>query len=200
MCDPEPTDALSQIEDDSKRAIFSACWNWCERMLGSFSPRPWWRWRCGWFLCFTFPRSWTIRGSMPISPKTGCSMASTALPDSGHVMPTFSRLPGYPGFLAAVFAIFGWSNFRAVLLIQVLFDLGTCFLIADLARRFALRARSEGSVPARRALSVPGELLRPQLSPRHWKSSSQRLTLDLALRGIDAFLRDLESQLQRRYR
>jgi 4-amino-4-deoxy-L-arabinose transferase-like glycosyltransferase len=55
--------------------------------------------------------------------------------DSGQVMPTLSRLPGYPAFLAAIFAIFGWSNFRAVLLIQVLFDLGTCFLVADLARR-----------------------------------------------------------------
>ena len=55
--------------------------------------------------------------------------------NSGQVVPTLSRLPGYPAFLAAVFAVFGWSNFRAVLLIQVLFDLGTCFLIADLARR-----------------------------------------------------------------
>jgi 4-amino-4-deoxy-L-arabinose transferase-like glycosyltransferase len=55
--------------------------------------------------------------------------------DSGQVVPTFSRLPGYPAFLAAIFSVFGWSNFRAVLLIQVLFDLGTCFLIADLARR-----------------------------------------------------------------
>jgi len=55
--------------------------------------------------------------------------------NSGQVMPTFSRLPGYPAFLAAVFAVFGGNNFRAVLLIQVLFDLGTCFLIADLARR-----------------------------------------------------------------
>jgi 4-amino-4-deoxy-L-arabinose transferase-like glycosyltransferase len=55
--------------------------------------------------------------------------------NSGEVMPTFSRLPGYPGFLAAVFAIFGSNNFRAVLLIQVLFDLGTCFIIADIARR-----------------------------------------------------------------
>jgi 4-amino-4-deoxy-L-arabinose transferase-like glycosyltransferase len=55
--------------------------------------------------------------------------------DSGHVVPTLSRLPGYPAFLAAVFAIFGWSNFRAVLLVQVLFDIGTCVLIADLARR-----------------------------------------------------------------
>ncbi len=55
--------------------------------------------------------------------------------NSGHVVPTLSRLPGYPAFLAAVFAVFGWSNFRAVLLIQILFDLGSCFLVADLARR-----------------------------------------------------------------
>jgi len=61
--------------------------------------------------------------------------------NSGEVVPTLSRLPGYPAFLAAVFAIFGWSNFRAVLLIQVLFDLGTGLLIADLARRmFSARA------------------------------------------------------------
>jgi len=55
--------------------------------------------------------------------------------DSGQVVPTLSRLPGYPAFLAAIFAIFGMDNFRAVLLVQVLFDLGTCFLIADMARR-----------------------------------------------------------------
>jgi 4-amino-4-deoxy-L-arabinose transferase-like glycosyltransferase len=55
--------------------------------------------------------------------------------DSSHVVPTLSRLPGYPAFLAAVFAIFGVDNFRAVLLIQVLFDIGTCFLVAQLARR-----------------------------------------------------------------
>ncbi|HVI07350.1 MAG TPA: glycosyltransferase family 39 protein [Candidatus Binatia bacterium] len=61
--------------------------------------------------------------------------------DSGQIMPTLSRLPGYPGFLAAVFAVFGANNFRAVLLLQVLFDLGTCLLIADLARRmFSERA------------------------------------------------------------
>jgi 4-amino-4-deoxy-L-arabinose transferase-like glycosyltransferase len=55
--------------------------------------------------------------------------------NSGVIMPTLSRLPGYPAFLAAIFAIFGMGNFRAVLLVQVLFDLVTCFLISDLARR-----------------------------------------------------------------
>jgi 4-amino-4-deoxy-L-arabinose transferase-like glycosyltransferase len=55
--------------------------------------------------------------------------------NSGQVMPTLSRLPGYPAFLAAIFALFGWSNFRAVLLIQVAFDLGTCLIVADIARR-----------------------------------------------------------------
>ena len=61
--------------------------------------------------------------------------------DSGKIVPTLSRLPGYPAFLAAIFAIFGIDNFRAVLLVQVLFDLGTCFLIADVARRL-LSARA----------------------------------------------------------
>lgn len=61
--------------------------------------------------------------------------------NSGALVPTLSRLPGYPAFLAAIFAVFGSDNFRAVLLLQVLVDLGTCFLIADIARRlFSERA------------------------------------------------------------
>ncbi len=61
--------------------------------------------------------------------------------NSGAIMPTLSRLPGYPAFLAAIFALFGVGNFRAVLLVQTLFDLATCFLVADLARRmFSWRA------------------------------------------------------------
>jgi len=58
-----------------------------------------------------------------------------AITNSGAIMPTLSRLPGYPAFLAAIFWIFGNDNFRAVLLVQVLFDLATCFLIADMALR-----------------------------------------------------------------
>jgi 4-amino-4-deoxy-L-arabinose transferase-like glycosyltransferase len=64
---------------------------------------------------------------------------------SGHVVPTFSRLPGYPGFLAVIFAIFGSNNFRAVLLIQTLFDLGTCFIVADLARRMLSERASKAA-------------------------------------------------------
>lgn len=61
--------------------------------------------------------------------------------NSGAIVPTLSRLPGYPAFLAMIFALFGVGNFRAVLLVQSLFDLATCFLIADLARRlFSERA------------------------------------------------------------
>ena len=62
--------------------------------------------------------------------------------NSGVIMPTLSRLPGYPAFLAVIFALFGIENFRAVLLVQVLFDLGTCFLIADLARRLLCSERA----------------------------------------------------------
>lgn len=55
--------------------------------------------------------------------------------NSGAIMPTLSRLPGYPAFLAAIFRVFGCDNFRAVLLVQVLFDVSTCFLVADIALR-----------------------------------------------------------------
>jgi 4-amino-4-deoxy-L-arabinose transferase-like glycosyltransferase len=57
------------------------------------------------------------------------------------ISPTYIRLPGYPAFLAAIFAIFGMEHYRAVLVVQMFVDIGTCFLIADLARRLiSLRA------------------------------------------------------------
>ncbi len=55
----------------------------------------------------------------------------------GSIIPTYVRLPGYPAFLAALFAIFGDNNFRAVLLFQIAVDLGACFILADLAGRLA---------------------------------------------------------------
>jgi len=51
------------------------------------------------------------------------------------VHPTLIRLPGYPAFLAACFLLFGKEHYHAVLLVQIVVDVITCFLIADLARR-----------------------------------------------------------------
>jgi 4-amino-4-deoxy-L-arabinose transferase-like glycosyltransferase len=56
-------------------------------------------------------------------------------PPQTQVAPSDARLPGYPAFLAAIFWLFGIGNFRAALLAQILFDLGACFIVADLARR-----------------------------------------------------------------
>jgi hypothetical protein len=51
------------------------------------------------------------------------------------IAPTLVRLPGYPGFLALCFAVFGKQNYLAVLYLQVVIDLATCLLIADFVRR-----------------------------------------------------------------
>ena len=49
--------------------------------------------------------------------------------------PTLSRLPGYPVFLALTFLLGGEDNFRPAMLLQLGFDLLTCLLVADVARR-----------------------------------------------------------------
>src|SRR5215475_1715560 len=51
------------------------------------------------------------------------------------ISPTYIRLPGYPAFLALIFALFGDDHYRAVLGVQIFVDLLTCFVCADLARR-----------------------------------------------------------------
>jgi len=65
--------------------------------------------------------------------------------NSGVITPTLSRLPGYPAFLAFIFSLFGPDNFRAVLVVQSLFDLGTCFLVADMARRLYSRRSAKAA-------------------------------------------------------
>jgi 4-amino-4-deoxy-L-arabinose transferase-like glycosyltransferase len=57
------------------------------------------------------------------------------LTDNGVIIPTLTRLPGYPAFLAVVFAIFGADHYRAVFVIQIFVDMATCLVIADIARR-----------------------------------------------------------------
>jgi len=49
--------------------------------------------------------------------------------------PTLIRLPGYPFFLAFTFLIFGQDRYFGAMLFQLVFDVLTCFLVADIARR-----------------------------------------------------------------
>jgi 4-amino-4-deoxy-L-arabinose transferase-like glycosyltransferase len=54
----------------------------------------------------------------------------------GQLAPVDMRVPGYPAFLAAVFAVAGQST-RTAMLAQVVVDLATCFVIALIAARLA---------------------------------------------------------------
>jgi hypothetical protein len=54
----------------------------------------------------------------------------------GQLTAVDMRVPGYPAFLAAVFAVAGRSP-RAAMLAQVVVDLATCFVIALIAARLA---------------------------------------------------------------
>src|SRR5690349_13909408 len=53
----------------------------------------------------------------------------------GQPEATLIRLPGYPAFLAVCFTLFGREHYNAVRFVQLLMDLVSCVLIADLARR-----------------------------------------------------------------
>ena len=57
------------------------------------------------------------------------------LSGAGEISPTYIRLPGYPAFLAFIFAVFGVDHYRAVLFVQMFVDLGTCFLCAAIGLR-----------------------------------------------------------------
>jgi 4-amino-4-deoxy-L-arabinose transferase-like glycosyltransferase len=69
-------------------------------------------------------------------------------PVNGQLTPVDMRVPGYPAFLAAVFAFAGNSP-RAVMLAQAILDLATCFLIALIASRLAPKT-------ARRRVALAG--------------------------------------------
>ncbi|MBI2683351.1 MAG: glycosyltransferase family 39 protein [Acidobacteriales bacterium] len=70
------------------------------------------------------------------------------LTERGVPVPTYIRLPGYPAFLAAVFAIRGPGSFLAVFVIQLIADVGTCFAVAGTAEELAGGARNSKAAPA----------------------------------------------------
>ncbi len=53
----------------------------------------------------------------------------------GAPRPTLIRVPGYPLFLAACFLVFGVGKYQAVLWVQLVVDLLSCAMMAELARR-----------------------------------------------------------------
>ena len=57
---------------------------------------------------------------------------------NGRMTPVDMRVPGYPAFLAAVFAFAGQSS-RAVMVTQAVLDVATCFVVALIAARLAPR-------------------------------------------------------------
>ena len=82
-------------------------------------------------------------------------------PVNGQLTPVDMRVPGYPAFLAAIFAFAGKSP-RAVMLAQCVVDVAGCFLIALIAERLAApesrrRAFHRGAV-AGGVVSLYGEL------------------------------------------
>lgn len=101
-----------------------------------------------------------------------------------EISPTYIRLPGYPAFLAAVFAVFGMEHYRAALVLQMFVDIGTCFLVADVARRLV-------SPRAARAAFLLGALC-PFLAnysaaalTETWEIFFTVLALDFAVVGLD---------------
>jgi hypothetical protein len=82
------------------------------------------------------------------------------------IQPTYLRLPGYPAFLAVIWAVRGVDHYRAVLWMQMLFDLATCFLVADLARRtLPGRALDPSGTEASAARAAKGAFLLAALCP-----------------------------------
>ncbi len=54
----------------------------------------------------------------------------------GRLTPVDMRMPGYPAFLAAIYAVLGRAD-KTIMLVQVVVDLMTCILVALIAARIA---------------------------------------------------------------
>ncbi len=106
----------------------------------------------------------------------------------GRLIPLDARVPGYPAFLAAIFSIAGKSP-HAVLLVQTVVDLATCFLIALIAARLApassRRRVASSRVVARRPVPFHRELYRrrPDGNPGYFSDSAGNSSLDGSTAG-----------------
>jgi 4-amino-4-deoxy-L-arabinose transferase-like glycosyltransferase len=109
-----------------------------------------------------------------------------------EISPTYIRLPGYPAFLAAVFAVFGIEHYRAVLVLQIFVDTATCFLIADMARRLV-------SARAARAAFLLAALC-PFLASYAAAALTETLEIFFTVLAFDCAMAGLETLDERRLR
>ena len=57
-----------------------------------------------------------------------------AMTEDAVAIPTYIRLPGYPAFIALLWKLVGLEHYHAIMIAQMFFDVGTCYLVASLAR------------------------------------------------------------------
>jgi len=100
-----------------------------------------------------------------------------------EVTPTYIRLPGYPAFLAVVFTIFGMEHYRAALMVQIFVDIGTCFLIADVARRCVSPRAARNAFVLAALCPFLATYVAAALTET-WEIFFTVLVLDLALVGV----------------
>jgi len=125
------------------------------------------------FIYGDIAKNWLLHGVYGVSNGDG-------------VDPTWIRLPGYPAFLAAVFSIFGMEHYRAVLFLQLLVDIGTCFLIADLARRLLSARASKAAFLLAALCPFLADYVSAALTET-LEIFFTVLALDLAVAGLDRF-------------
>ena len=106
-----------------------------------------------------FLRTTTIRMEIFTlkSPATSLSTILVLEIPISAFAPTFVRLPGYPLFIAGVYALFGHGNDEALFIVQGVLDTLTCVLIAMLAWLWypgrAESSRRAGGLPLGRCMS-----------------------------------------------
>ncbi|MGH9713393.1 MAG: ArnT family glycosyltransferase [Candidatus Acidiferrales bacterium] len=71
----------------------------------------------------------------------------------GQLLPVDMRMPGYPAFLAGIYAVLGRTR-MAVMLAQAVLDLATCYVIAMIAARLAPAAKRRVAATAALWLAV----------------------------------------------
>jgi len=135
-----------------------------------------------------FAKNWLLHGIY------GQSFASGAAP-------SYIRLPGYPAFLAALFAVFGMDHYGAARFVQLFVDVATCFVIADLARRLLGHsshiARGERAARWAFALAVFCPFLANYTAvplTETWAIFFTALALDCAVAGLQLCCPDLPGE------